>query len=125
MALASLTDSGFWIMMTRLKIAGYTMLLTSLVEALTVFSRFGLGMQSTRDTASTVGVLTGGLRLHHGYFGILFAAAAVILWKKRASAAEWLLIVGLSVVLSDLAHHYLVLWPITGDPEFHIFYPVK
>jgi len=25
--------------------------------------------------------------------------------------------------LSDIVHHFLVLWPITGNPEFDLFYP--
>jgi hypothetical protein len=27
------------------------------------------------------------------------------------------------LIFSDLAHHFIVLWPITGSPEFDIIYP--
>jgi len=35
----------------------------------------------------------------------------------------WTMVMGLSLFLSDVIHHFLVLWPIVGDPEFHLVYP--
>ena len=37
------------------------------------------------------------------------------------SIALWILAIGL--VVSDLVHHFLVLWPLTGSPQFDLFYP--
>lgn len=36
----------------------------------------------------------------------------------------WVLRVGAALILSDLAHHFLVLWPIAGDPHFDWVYPL-
>ena len=46
--------------------------------------------------------------------GLLFA---------RGPALEWSVIVGAALVISDLVHHFLVLWPVTGNPQFQLFYP--
>jgi len=104
----------------------WTVVLTVLVEAVTAALRFGFDLQSTRDTASTIGTITGGLRIHHGYVGvliILIILAATPLWRRWPRLSRFALIVGTALLLSDLVHHFLVLWPITGSPEFHLFYP--
>ena len=101
----------------------WSILFTVLIEGVTVCLRFGAGLESSRQTASTVGRLTGGLRIHHGYLGalvILIAAAAV---RRRPDLARWLLVGGIALVASDLVHHFLVLWPIVGSPQFHLLYP--
>jgi hypothetical protein len=95
--------------------------LTIVFEAVTCLFRFGLGMQSTRDTTIT-GHFTFGLRIHHGYVGVLLVAAAFLIpqcWRLRT----WCLRIGVALVASDLIHHFLVLWPITGDPHFDLTYP--
>src|SRR5260370_25989615 len=90
--------------------------LTVLFEAITCLFRFGLGMESTRDTG-VLRTLTFGLRIHHGYLGVLLAAAALLL-PTRWLLRRWCLRVGVALVASDLSHHFLVLCPITGDPHF-------
>nr|MBC8355760.1 hypothetical protein [Planctomycetota bacterium] len=50
--------------------------LTLLIELVTVILRFGLQLESTRDTASTIGLLTFGIRVHHGYCGALLVLIA-------------------------------------------------
>jgi len=97
------------------------LLLALAIEAVTVFFRFGLGWESTRDTASTVGALTGGIRIHHGYVGLLLILVASAF--RRHPKARWLLILGLGLAASDLIHHFLVLWPIVGSPQFDLVYP--
>lgn len=100
--------------------------LTAILEGLTCFMRFGLGMQSTRDTAGTVGRLTGGLRIHHGYVGLVLVLMARYCCTHRHCSRRWqwwLQIWGWSLVASDLIHHFLVLWPITGSPQFDLTYP--
>ena len=93
-------------------------LLTLLFEAITLAFRFGLGMQATRDT-KWISRFTLGLRIHHGYWGL--ALIAISLVTKPQS--DLLRNIGWALVLSDLIHHFLVLWPLTGSPEFHLTYP--
>lgn len=93
---------------------------TFIIEAVTVFFRFGLGKESTRDTAF-LKHLTFGYRIHHGYIGLL-AIALLPFLKIPAKAKNFILIIGWAMVLSDLIHHFLVLWPVTGSHQFDIKY---
>ncbi len=86
-------------------------LLTALFEAVTLCGRFVFGLQSTRDTRC-LARWTGGLRIHHGYVGVVLC-----LVPEPACFC-----VGAALVLSDLAHHFLVLWPITGHHAFDLTY---
>jgi len=97
-------------------------ILTILFEGVTILFRYGFNLQSTRDTASTIGRMTFGLRVHHGYIGILIIIIARY-YSQQNSYQEWILAVGIALLLSDLIHHFLVLWPIEGDPQFDRFYP--
>jgi hypothetical protein len=101
----------------------YSAALAVLIEGFTILLRFGLHLEATRDTASTFGRLTGGMRIHHGYFGVLAVLIAAAVLHRRPLPGRWLLVVGIALVLSDLVHHFLFLWPIVGSPEFHLFYP--
>jgi hypothetical protein len=88
------------------------------IEAVTAALRFGLDLQSTRDTG-VIGYFTFGLRIHHGYLGVILAPIALCFrqpWRNLLTIAA----VGLFV--SDLFHHFLVLWPLTGSPQFDFFY---
>lgn len=89
------------------------------IEAATIGLRFGLRLESTRDTAM-IGTMTLGLRIHHGYIGVFFV---VLGWCFPLGLRHALWVVGIGLILSDLAHHLLVLWPITGDPQFDLVYP--
>jgi len=91
------------------------------IEAVTAPFRFGLKMESTRDTASSVGRLTFGLRIHHAYIGV--AIAVVALFFRRVAVRNLLLIIAIGFVVSDLFHLFLVLWPLTGSPQFDLVYP--
>jgi hypothetical protein len=97
--------------------------LTFIIELVTIVLRFGLQMESTRDTASTIGRLTFGIRIHHGYCGLALMLVAYCLMSRYPRLARWGLIIGLALLLSDLIHHFLVLWPITGSPHFDLTYP--
>lgn len=92
----------------------------AITELATVVLRFGLNLQSTRDTASTVGLLTFGLRIHHGYIGVFLLLLG---WCFPRGHRNALWIVAIALILSDLAHHFLVLWPIEGSPQFDLVYP--
>ena len=100
----------------------WTLLLAIVMESVTCFFRFGFGLQSSRDT-SFLSELTFGIRVHHGYLGILVVLVAFCLPSRYPSTKDWLVRIGIAMVLSDLAHHFLVLWPIFGDPQFDLVYP--
>lgn len=96
------------------------LILALVFEGLTCLFRFGLGMQSTRDTR-WLSSFTFGFRIHHGYVGVLLLLIAS---KVKSDGLRKIFIaVGLCLAVSDLIHHFAVLWPITGSPEFHIRYP--
>ncbi len=94
--------------------------LALLIELVTVGFRFGLGMESTRDTGF-MARLTFGWRIHHGYVGALLLALAPGLAPGRLRGAA--VVLGIGLLVSDLVHHFLVLWPITGSPQFDLRYP--
>ena len=99
--------------------------LTAAFEVVTILFRFGFKLESSRATASTIGVLTQGIRFHHGYFGVLLMGLAFAFARRRPGWAHGMLVLGGALLLSDLVHHFLVLWPLTGSPEFHLIYPEK
>lgn len=105
-------------MRTR-RIALYALILTAIFEAITCVLRFGLDLQSTRET-SAVARFTFGLRIHHSYPGALLMVVCAFL--KPSRLRDVLLIVGIALLASDLIHHFLVLWPITGSPQFDLTY---
>jgi hypothetical protein len=99
----------------------YGLLLALVIESVTVLLRFGVGLQSSHDT-QFLSAFTFGLRVHHGYIGILLIAFACCLpdsWK----IAAWIL--GIGLVVSDAMHHFLVLWPLTGSPQFDLWYVLR
>ena len=93
-----------------------------MIEGITALFRFGFKMESTRDTASTVGALTGGVRIHHGYIGVLIICLSSLIKKKWSKLLPYAIIIGSALIISDLIHHFLVLWPITGNHDFNLFY---
>ncbi len=99
----------------------WIVILTALFEGLTVLLRFGLELESTRDT-SLIAYFTFGYRIHHSYVGAVMVLIAMFL-KERPFIKDWGIRIGWALVASDLIHHFLVLWPILGDPQFHLVYP--
>ena len=103
-------------------------MLTLLFEAVTVLFRFGFKVQATRDTAKYVARWTRGFRVHHGYWGVPLLILGVALLATSIGpmqAAMWSVILGLALIKSDLVHHFLVLWPITGSHDFDLVYPER
>ena len=90
-------------------------------EAVTVLFRFGLGLKSTRDTR-WLRRWTFGFRVHHGYIGLLLLLLAALL-PLPPILSDLAIIIGIALAVSDVVHHFLVLWPLTGSPEFDIRYP--
>ncbi|MHC4247964.1 MAG: hypothetical protein ACYS9X_02435 [Planctomycetota bacterium] len=106
--------------LTTLFVAGW---LTLAAELVTVFLRFGLGLKSGKP-GSRLGRLTLGLRIHHGYVGAALLAGSA-LFGSASAAGTVLFFAGIALALSDIIHHFLVLWPLTGAPEFHLRYPAR
>ncbi len=99
----------------------WTVALAAGIEIVTCVMRFGMGLQSTRDTG-LIGYLTFNIRIHHGYVGLLMLVVAW-LWPQPLLLRNALVIIGGGCLVSDLVHHFLVLWPVTGSPEFDLVYP--
>lgn len=93
--------------------------LTVAFELVTCVLRFGLGRRSARDMA-WLGRWTFGVRIHHGYVGLLLV---MISGCVSSGYRDWVVRIGGALLLSDLVHHFLVLWLVRGDPEFHLTYP--
>ena len=101
----------------------WSILGTIAIELICVVLRFGFGKDSTSATASTIGVLTLGIRIHHGYIGALLIPLGIAFDQGPRSWGRWVLVLGIALFASDFIHHFLVLWPITGSPDFDLFYP--
>ena len=61
-----------------------------------------------------------GLRVHHGYIGIFLLPLAYPFPRGLRHA---LCIIAIGLIVSDLFHHFIVLWPIYGSPQFDFIYP--
>lgn len=94
--------------------------LTIIIEAVTLFFRFELGLKLTESTASTIGKLTFGIRIHHGYIGIPLIISKFI-FKPKNKFTEQLPIIGWALFLSDAIHH-LILYVVTGSADFDLVY---
>jgi len=94
--------------------------LTIAFELLTCFLRFGLGLRAGRQERF-LRTITFGVRIHHGYLGLVLLAVS---WCfLHGDLRTWGLRIGIALVASDLMHHFLVLWPLTGSPQFDFLYP--
>jgi len=99
----------------------YGCVLAAAIELFTVWMRFGVGLQSTRDTMA-MAPWTLGLRIHHGYVGLVLLLACLVL-GGRPAIRNLIAMIGIGLLVSDLVHHFVVLWLTTGSPEFHLLYP--
>lgn len=97
--------------------------ITLLMEVFTCFLRFNLGWKARRDTRF-LAPFTFGLRIHHGYVGLAILAVCWFI-SGESAVRTWALWIGAGLFVSDVVHHFLVLWPIVGSPEFDVFYPKK
>lgn len=99
----------------------FTVLATLLFELITVVLRFIFELRAETSLAF-LGYVTGGVRIHHLYVGVVICAVALL----TTLPAYWnnaLLVVGAAMIFSDVLHHFAVLWPLTGSHEFHLKYP--
>ena len=100
----------------------WVIIITLLMELLTCLLRFCIGMRPARDT-SWLAPYTFRVRIHHGYLGVI-AILSSVWFAEHGAVREWALTIGTALVLSDLIHHFLVLWPIQGNPEFDLTCPL-
>lgn len=106
--------------MTTFQLITATLIAAVALEAVTLLCRFGLGLQSTRDTR-WLARWTRGIRIHHGYVGAV-ALGPFALAPMDPLVADIGIVIAGALLLSDLAHHFLVLWPLTGSPQFDLTY---
>ncbi|MHC5056898.1 MAG: hypothetical protein ACYTKD_19625 [Planctomycetota bacterium] len=106
--------------LTPLRLSAWALALTVAIEIVTCILRFGCALQAHTETAFMASI-TFGFRGHHGFYGLAMLVAAALAWRKLA-ARNALLLVGSALFMSDMIHHFLVLWPLTGSPEFHLRY---
>ena len=93
-------------------VVGWTLGITVLVEGVTLYLRFATGVAATEFNA-TAPLL---LQIHHMFWCIPLFLAAPICWRlPRASSA----MIGCGFVLSDLAHHLIVLPLTAGNMGWH------
>jgi hypothetical protein len=106
------------------------LVLAVLIEGVTCFNRFVLGLRA-KDHLDLLTAPTMGLRVHHGHVGLfliaVWAGGRLVARLRRGRGASggregpWLaaaLALGIGLAVSDAVHHLLVLWPLTGSPEF-------
>jgi hypothetical protein len=101
-------------------VVGWGLLLALAIEIATIVLRFGFGLKATESTGFLAS-FTGGLRIHHGYAGAALLIAGLALVDP--SLRKGVFVLGIGLLVSDLAHHFLVLWPLTGHHEFFFRYP--
>ena len=98
----------------------WILVLTLAMELVSILARFVFHFRSTRDTRF-LRQLTLGVRIHHGFPGVVLLPIALVLgpgyWRS------WCLRIGLALIFSDLMHHFLILWPLTGATDFDLVYP--
>lgn len=97
-------------------------LLAILFELLTIWCRFCRGLVAAQHTA-VIGKFTRGIRIHHGYLGVFTAIGGAGTLSFFEIMGILLIVLSIGLVLSDLVHHFLVLWPITGSHQFDLVYP--
>jgi len=106
--------------LSRRQIIIWSLAGAAVVEAITVFFRFGLGLKAQKNTPWEEHLFFG-LRIHHGYIGVILLILTLAFQQKKGWR-NMFIISGVSLFLSDLIHHFLVLWPITGYHDFYLWY---
>ena len=93
---------------------------TLICELATCTGRFALKI-SFKEKEQVIKKLTFGIRIHHSYVGIGMILAAAIASLFVSGKPPWLSLLGIlgwGLLLSDIIHHFLVLYLVTGNTEF-------
>ena len=96
----------------------YILWIAGIIEVITIFGRFIFKI-STKDVLMKLMRRYGWkkvIHFHHGFVGLIVVGLAVYFRSSLGVNIGW------GLVLSDAIHHFIVLWLIVGDPEFHIVY---
>jgi hypothetical protein len=89
-------------------------IVTVVVEAITLWLRFGRRVEANEFNRSAPLLL----QFHHMFWSLpLFAIAAIL--RNRPPIAAALVGIGMGLIVSDLAHHFLVLPLIVGNTGWH------
>jgi hypothetical protein len=96
-------------------IVAWTLAIGLLTEAATVALRFGGSLSAAQFNAASPPLL---LQIHHALWSIPLLACVPFLWRwPRLSGA--LLGISFGLILSDLAHHFIVLPLTVGNTGWH------
>jgi hypothetical protein len=63
------------------------------------------------------------VRIHHGYVGLVLLLIGMLV--RNPGMRNIMLVSAIGLTGSDVVHHLMVLWPITGSPEFDLVYPTR
>ncbi|MAE49638.1 hypothetical protein CMI48_02305 [Candidatus Pacearchaeota archaeon] len=88
------------------------------IEAITIFGRFFFKLSSKRIYIKLIKRFEFKffIHFHHLFFGLILSLVSF------HYGFVFLFNLGFAMVLSDLVHHFVVLWIIIGNPEFHLIY---
>lgn len=89
-----------------------------LIEVITLFGRFIIKISSKEVLIKIMKFLNIKIVInpHHGIIGLLIAIVSFFY------DCPVLFNLGLGLFISDIFHHFIVLWAIVGNPEFHVVY---
>jgi len=96
----------------------FILLLAISIEVVTVFGRFVFKIRTKEILIKIMHYFNWKkiIHFHHGFVGLIILIVAYIY------GLNFWVDVGIGVLISDAIHHFLVLWPIMGSPEFHVIY---
>jgi hypothetical protein len=94
------------------------LLITFLIEILVIFARFSLKIRLGDIIIKTMKHfdMKKYYHVHHCFTGL-----AIILFAYFYESS-FLINLGLGFIFSDMIHHFIVLYLIVGNPEFHVVY---
>jgi hypothetical protein len=92
----------------------WTVIVTVLTEAVTIYLRFGKG-ENAAEFNKTAPLL---LQIHHAFWCIPFFILAPFLWRYPKLSGS-LLVIGCGFILSDAMHHLIVLPLTVGNMGWH------
>lgn len=90
------------------------------IEFVTCLGRFGFNIKM-KEHESAVKKLTFGVRIHHGYVGAFLLLATFAITRLNVIKdfnVGFVYVVGWALLISDIIHHFIVLYFITGRTEF-------
>ena len=99
---------------SRRRILIWTIAVAVIVESATLWLRFGRGVQATEFNKSAPLLL----RVHHMFWSVPLLFIAPFL-MDRPRIFDALIGISIGLIVSDLAHHFVVLPLLTGTTGWH------